>query len=256
MPAKSRSKSLLAMVALNKPGLPNPAALLASFKEACPTCPKPSNLSQEKDTITFSLSGDMVAVSLMPAPIPWSELAGPCTTAWWWPEASQRMRKHNSHIIVALMGESGEMVERHIRLTHLVAAVVANTNSAGIYWGAGTLAHEPKAFREQAVKLSPDNLELQLWIDMRLEQNADGTYRFFTTGLDAFHRLEVEINKSRRKPEEILNFCYAIIDYILTSGATIKDGETIGRSTDEKIKVQHKPSMWDKKRTVMELAFN
>ena len=28
----------------------------------------------------------------MPAPIPWSNLEGPCATAWWWPDATEKMK--------------------------------------------------------------------------------------------------------------------------------------------------------------------
>ena len=255
MPKTPSSKSLVAMVALNRPALPKWPRVLASLKARWRGCPKAKEASEKDKTISCWLGEDLVAVSLMPVPIPWSELEGPCATAWWWPEATDRLRTHNSHAIVALMGESGNLIERHIRLTHLIAAVAANTDAAGIYWGAGTVVHDPQAFQDQSAELAPDNLEPQLWVDMRLEQNDDGSYRYFTTGMQALGCLELEIRKSKKAPDEILDFGYAIVNYILTSGARIKDGETIGRSAEEKIKVRHKPSMWDKSRTVMELAF-
>jgi len=64
---------------------------------------------------------------LMPAPIPWSALEGPCATAWWWPEATEKMKHHHSHIILALAGESGNLVQRHVTLTHFTAAVAPET---------------------------------------------------------------------------------------------------------------------------------
>jgi hypothetical protein len=255
MPNAPSSKSLVAMVALNRPVLPKWPSVLSSLRARYAVCPTPREASENDNTITCWLGDDMVAVSLMPAPIPWSDLEGPCATAWWWPEATDRMRKHTSHVIVALMGETGELLERHIRLTHLVAAVAANTDAAGIYWGSGTVVHDPQAFQVQSANLAPDNLEPQLWVDMRLEQNDDNSYRYFTTGMQAFGCPELEIRKSQRRPDEILDFGYAIVNYILTSGVTIKDGETIGRSADEKIKARHKPSMWDKNRTILDLAF-
>jgi hypothetical protein len=196
----------------------------------------------------------MVAISLMPVPIPWSELEGPCATAWWWPEATERMREHESHVIVALMGRAASPVERHILLTHLVSAVAATASAAGIYWGGGTVVHEPIAFQEQSAELTPDNLAPHLWVDMRLEPNEDVSFRYFTTGMESFGCLEIEIDRSRRQPEEILDFGYDIVNYVLMRGAPINDGETFGRSANEKIKVRHKSSMW-KRRTVMKLAF-
>jgi hypothetical protein len=253
MTEKASSDTLVAMVALNSPCLPELARILATLRERCPDYPPPSDPGQKDDSLVFHL-GDSMAVALMPAPIPWSDLEGPCATAWWWPEATERMQRHNSHIIVALLGGSGSPVERHLLLTHLVAAVAAHADAAGIYWGAGTVVHEPSAFQEQAADLSAGNLAPQLWVDMRLVQNEDGSLRYFTTGMQPFGCLEIEIDQSRRPPEEILDFCYGIVSYVLMRGATIGDGETVGRSAEEKIQVRHQPSMWDRG-TVMKLEF-
>jgi hypothetical protein len=254
MAEKAGSNTPVAMVALNSPRLPESARILASLRERCPDCPPPSDLTQKDNNLVFHMGDSMAAVSLIPAPIPWSDLEGPCATAWWWPEATERMKAHNSHVIVALMGGSGSPVERHILLSHLVSAVAANADAAGIYWGAGTIVHDPTAFQEQSAELSPDNMAPHLWVDMRLEQNGDGSFRYFTTGMESFGCLEIEIDRSRRPPQEILDFCYGIVSYVLTRGATIGDGETVGRSAEEKIKVRHKPSMWDRG-TAMKLEF-
>jgi hypothetical protein len=248
------SKVLLGMVALNSATLPEASAIAASFAKRCPECTVPDDIEEKDGTFVFRVSGNMAAISLMPAPIPWSDLEGPCATAWWWPEATERMKSHTAHVIVALMGKSGDVIQRHLQLTHLVAAIAAQADAAGVYWGSGTVVHEPQAFQEQSAKLSPDNLEPQLWIDMRLEQNDDGSYRYFTTGMPAFGQPEIEIDRTTGAPAEIFDFCYSIINYILTRGVQIKHGETMGRSADEKIRVTHGESMWGREGKVLKLA--
>ena len=191
----------------------------------------------------------------MPAPIPWSNLEGPCETAWWWPEAGAKMRGHNSHLLVALGGESGDAVRRSLALTHLTAAVAAHVDAAGIYWGGGALVHDPQVFLEEARNASPENLPLHLWIDFRIEANDDGTLRLFTTGMKALDKMEIEIPRSRHEPAEIFDFACSIADYILSRGAEIRDGHTVGRCEDEKVPAAHAPSMWDSKMTVLRLDF-
>ena len=68
-------------------------------------------------------------------------------------------------------------------LTHLLAAVAAHVDAAGIYWGGGGLVHDPLVFLDEARSASPQKLPLHLWIDFRIEQNDDGTLRLFTTGM-------------------------------------------------------------------------
>ena len=83
----------------------------------------------------------------MPAPIPWSNLEGPCATAWWWPDATEKMK--------------------------------------------------------------------------------------------VFDKMEIEIPHSTKASAEILNLAQAIAEYVLTSEKMIREGETIGRSESEKVKVSY-----------------
>ncbi len=247
--------SLLAMIALNTPSLPPPKALLGSLKAIPEITVDLSSVQTKDNAIVFGLGKDNAAVGLVPAPIPWSNLDGPCATAWWWPDAAERMKRHSSHILVALMGNVGNPIRRHIMLTHLTAAVASHTDAAGIYWGGGTLVHEPQAFIEQAHDLSPDNLPLPLWIDFRVEANDDGSHRLFTTGMKTFNQAEIEIPHSEKEAAEVLDFAYSIADYIITTSPKIVEGHTVGRSETERIRATYAPSMWDPTITVLRLDF-
>jgi hypothetical protein len=246
---------LLAMVALRSPRMPTGSEIAVEFTKNCPVGPNATAGEERNETIFLDLDRGFAFVSLMPAPIPWSNLEGPCETAWWWPEATERMKGHTHHAIVALMGPIDDPVQSHIWLSHLVSAVAKNTDAVGIYWGNGTVIHDPVDFQELVADLAPDYIEPRLWIDMRLEQNEDGTYRYFTTGMTRFERPEMEIDHSEQDPQEIHKFCYAIICHLLNCRANIANGETVGRSAEEKVRVTYKPSMWEREGTVMKLDF-
>jgi hypothetical protein len=249
------AKPLLAMVALNKAAMPSPAALIQSFKALSGIAVDLGTLQAKDGNVVFAVGNDKAAVAFMPAPIPWSNLEGPCATAWWWPEAAERMKAHGSHILVALVGETGDLVERCITLTHLTSAVASQTNAAGIFWSSGTLVHDPRVFLEEAKQISPGNLPLHLWLDFRIERNDDGSSRLFTTGMKIFGYPEIEIPHSTKPPSEVLEFARIIAHYAIASKKTIREGETIGRSEAEKVRVSYAPSMWDRQTTVMRLDF-
>jgi hypothetical protein len=235
--------------------MPAAAALLGSLR-AIPGIDVDLGSVREGDgKIVFGLGNENAAIALMHTPIPWSELEGPCATAWWWPEAGEKLKRHASHILVALAGDKGNLVQRHVTLTHLAAAVASHTDAAGIYWGGGTLVHEPQAFIEQARELSPNSLPWPMWIDFRVEQNDDGSLRLFTTGMKSFNQLEIEIPNSRREPAEVFDFACSIADYIITTNPRIEDGHTVGRTEAEKVTAVQAPSMWDPKITVLRLDF-
>lgn len=254
----TESRTLLAFVALKTDILPKMDDILDSFAELCPDAEVEDGVQEddETSTITCRIDDNMAAISLMPAPIPWEDLEGPCETAWWWPEAADELRYHSAHFIVALLGESGSIARRHVLISALVAAVVENSPAAGVYWGSGTLVHEPEDFVNRVRDLSEDNLLPDLWIDMRVEPNPDDSFRFFTTGLDKFDRLEIEVWHTTLDPQELLNFCYSIIDYMLSEDITFHDGETIGRTEDEKILITQGPSMFEERDgEVLRLSF-
>jgi hypothetical protein len=243
------------MVALNTPSLPAPRQILETLTSLSGSGNDWKTEDLREDMLKFSLHGTMAAVALTPSPIPWATLEGPCETAWWWPDASARLRGHNSHLLVAMGGGKTSAVHRCLALTHLAAAVAAHVDAAGIYWGGGSLVHEPDAFLNEARSASPNKLPWHLWIDVRIQRNEDESRWLFTSGMQAFDKMEIEIPHSQCTPVELVNFTHSIIEHLLLRGAEIRDGHTIGRNDDEKITAAHAPSMVDSRLTVLRLDF-
>jgi len=253
-PADESPTPLLAMVALRSSSFPSAGNILESLRRIAPDA-EIGEPTEGCDALAFELNGNDAAVGLMPKHIPWHELEGPCATAWWWPEATEAMRDHTHHAIVFLAGEEGSAAARHVDLTHLTAAVAETTDSAGIYWGGGTVVHKPEHFVDEAKQLSRGDVAPHLWIDMRLEQNDDESYRFFTTGMLQFDKPEIEIERTEKSPQDVLEFCHDMVHYILSQDKSIGEGETVGRTNDERIKVSHGPSMFDEDQRVMRLDY-
>ena len=131
-------------------------------------------------------------------------------------------------------------------LTKVVSAVVANTDAVGVYWGEGTLVHEPSEFLKRARTVSADDVPGTLWLDVRVEENPDGTLRCFTTGLAPLGFLEIEVQESGLAPEELMTFIGDTACYIVDKRLHIADGDTMGRTATEMYKVRHGPSMFDR----------
>jgi hypothetical protein len=210
-------------------------------------------LEWQGSNLVFPFRGGQLAVSLMPAPIPWSSLEGPCATAWWWPDATKAMRSHTNHFLVALIGGSIEAVERRVVLTKAVSAVVADTDAVGVYWGEGTLVHEPSQFLHRASTASAQDIPGALWLDVRVEKNPDATLRCFTTGMAPLGFLEIEVEESSLSPDELMAFIGDTACYIVNKRLHIPDGDTMGRTATEMYKVRHGRSMFDRPK-VMQLV--
>jgi hypothetical protein len=249
------SKLLLAFVALNSPRVPTPEQVISLLRDKYTSDPVPTAGSAGDPSVFFDLPDGTAVFALMPAPIPWGDLEGPCQTAFWWPEAEAVLRKHTHHFIVSLMTEVGTPLERHVWLTKFIAALVESSDAAGVYWGTGTVVHPPGMFCEQAERAAADNPVPQLWIDLRCWPEGRG-FRFATTGMYAFGIPEVEVDHATWPPGELYDFCANVVAYILRRGSAIPDGESIGRSATEKIKIRHAPSMWERDGPVMKLVMS
>lgn len=55
---------------------------------------------------------------------------------------------------------------------------------------------------------------------------------------------------------ELFEFVCNIAHYLIQSGPVIKDGNTVGGSADERVRVLHRPSMIDQGRRVYKIDFD
>jgi hypothetical protein len=247
------STVLSAKIAMASPSLPAPRQILATLSRRFPDCPSEGSVKLTKTEIIFPYGGNMAVVAAMKGPILGDELEDACAAAWWWPQATARLRRHPRHAVVTLMGEHGTMQEKHVRLTHLVAAVARRAETLGIFWENGGIVHEPATFQRQVAALTFKKLVPNLWIDMRSDTIDEGIHRFYTNGMWAFGQLEIEVERARMDREELLDICYPTVRGILESGARIRHGARIVTAAGKKIRVTHGPSLFDPRLKVMKL---
>jgi hypothetical protein len=255
MTANPSGKPLVAMIALHKGALPDMSAVVEELGRRYPDDEPPAEAVRGTESAVFRWGPGPIAVALKSEPIAWDELELPCQSAWWWEQATESLRKHSAHLLVSLAPSGEDPVDRHLRLSRVMAAILAHGQAAGVFWPAAGVVHPPEAFREQAAELSRDNLNPMLWIDMQIVPGDENTWSFYTTGLAAFGRPEIEIPSTQHAPSEIYELCGEVIAYLLASGEEIADGGVISRSDDEQIEVRYGPSMFDDESEVMQLGF-
>lgn len=216
---------------------------------------KVTGLEIKDDAIlSFSLGDELAALALMPAPYPWSDLEGPCATSWMWPEETSAtdVKRHRTHLLVTMTGGRSDPIPRRLMLTAMTALAARQPGVLGVYWPDGTLVHYPPVFVEMADAVnSPEAPPLYLWVDFRLFRNDDGTIGLFTTGLKAIGFMEIEIPKIDMDPIELRDWTVNIAYYLIEKGPVLSDGDTIGMTAEQKIRIRHLPSLFGKEETVL-----
>lgn len=215
-----------------------------------------SDISEQEGTLSFRLDTADVVIGMVPAPIPWSDLEGPCATSVLWPDAASVIQGHKSHAIVTVHGEL-PAVALSTLLTQATAALMASTPaSLGVFWTNAALVVPKNLFADFAVEVMPLCPPLPIWIDYRVGwTESKSRSAGFTTGLVELGLMELEAQGATESPAELQKRFEAIAQYLLENGPVIEDGDTIGDCANEKIRIVYSTSAFGVKGTVMRLVY-
>lgn len=218
--------------------------------------PPGSEESEAEEALSFRVGTADVVIGLMPAPIPWSDLEGPCATSILWPNAAATIREHTHHAIVTVSGEFSP-VELSTLLTKVTAALMTSSSEAlGVFWTNALMIVPKDLFFDFSTKVLPMGPPIPIWVDCRVGWSEDKvTSTGFTTGLESLGLMELEAQCATESPSELRSRFEAIAGYLLENGPVIGDGHTIGESDKEKIRVTYSPSGFGAKGEVMVLSY-
>lgn len=210
------------------------AQLVRDLKELWDiTVPEPDPDEEERDdSLVFNLDERMVAVSLMPFPIPGNEAETNAENNWMWPEAVDVAKKHAAHIMVAVCGGDDDPIERGKLFVKLMDACSRQRYVTGIYTNG--VVFEPDFYRNAADALKNDALPVHAWVWFGLYAT-DGGLRAYTYGLEAFGHREIEVlDAEGADARELWAFISSMASYVLECDQVLEDGQTIGFSENDK----------------------
>lgn len=197
---------------------------------------KLSDVNGESGTVTFSIQGETIALATIPVQIPWGDIEGTAQYSYNWMTANKDLENHNSHIIVTVISSKNSELERFKILTKVLSSIVATTNCIGVYQGSQSLLIPRQQYLESSDTLKTNQIPLDLWIYIGLRKGENGNSAY-TYGLTAFDKLEIEFLNAKLDLEEMHSFLSNICAYVINSNITFKSGETLGYTTEQKIKI-------------------
>jgi hypothetical protein len=174
---------------------------------------------------------------LMDIPIPGDELEFPSQISYLWPEAKDLTPTHKGHIIISVSSTTDNKLNMFKNFTKVASTVLTNTNSLGIYLGNQTLVLPTDFYVGGAKSMTDEELPLLNWIYFGLRKE-NGKNSGYTFGLKEFGYDELEILNSSNPIEEIQSMLFNISHYIIQGNVELNDGETIGLTEDQKIKIE------------------
>lgn len=192
------------------------------------------DLNGNDQTISFTVDGVTFLIAMIPSPVPGEELSNAIDYAYLWKDARTALN-NKSHIVVAAIGEL-PTATLYRYSTQITAILLKHTNSMGVYIGNQTLILSKDFYLEEAATMTEEAMPISLWVYFGMRQNEDGN-SVYTYGLKEFGLLEVEIVASDRDMDELMTLIYDIAHYTIEGNIVLNDGETIGMSADQKLKI-------------------
>lgn len=191
---------------------------------------------QYKD-ILLSEQGDMrLAVSFMPMPVPNGEAEYYAEANYLWPEAVKITKGHKAQILVAVLGDTADLLERGKLFTKAVAVCLKQKYAVGVYTDGAVF--EPAFYCQSAMLMKQDELPIMNWVWFGLYRN-EKQAGIYTYGMKKFGKDEMEVYVDLDKADlnRIRNFLVGVAAYVLEYNVILRDGETIGFSADQKIPI-------------------
>jgi hypothetical protein len=164
-----------------------------------------------------------------------------------WPQAASVLEKQQSHYIVSHLEEHDVFAERRddaMAVLQVCAALCSNLSALGLNWVSSQTLTPALKISSHLKDLNDEDWPLMIFINFLPfggEPNQEGQVEFglLTKGLDVFVGREIHFNKTALDPEDLFNRTYSLGNYLLSNGAVLGDGDSVGLSEAEKIRVQY-----------------
>lgn len=201
------------------------------------------------DLQMWMLGDAQMFVGKMPAPVPGGEAEVNAATSLMAVNGGWEVPACNGHLIVTWFKTEVTSEQLHA-FTKAVAAVAKAANAEAVYWGEGIVTHPTDFFVEAAV----DN-PLLAWNGISFAQEANDRVSVLSLGMAQLGLPDLMVEADADQLAGVFEFFLDILAYVYNRGQPIAHGETLGRTQDEKLRVQHKPSPAIEDQTCMFVSF-
>lgn len=192
--------------------------------------------STREGTSAFSVGTLNVLCALMPMAVPEGEAEGATEHSLSGLDGSWSLPEHQAHLVVVQQetkGAKGTRLEELTAFTRVVAAIVRATSAVGVYWGEGGATHHP----EFVVNIAHSELPLPIWVGVSVAKAGKGS-ELLSIGMKQLGLPELLLIT----PEldgAVFEFFYDLLAYVVRRGKRLPEGDSVGRTEKERLKVHY-----------------
>ncbi len=185
--------------------------------------------------IYADVDGMRVMVGFMDFPVPDGEAEYWVQGNYLWKEGVEVVKTHEAHLIISVLGDY-DVIPKGKLFVKLAAAAMKQENAIAFY-NKGSV-YPSDMYLAFCEPLKRGDMPLLNWVWFGIYGN-DEQIGCYTYGMRRFGKEEMEVYVPRENADlnDIRAFLLDIVSYVLDSGVTLKNGETIGFTADQKLPI-------------------
>lgn len=196
---------------------------------------KADSVSTAEKTLIFSARGATVMIAQLEYPIDPIEIRAAAQLSWIWPNGTEEALKHQSQLVVSIIGNDDKSLELHKLFTEVAGAILENTRSAGVYMNSQYLLLQ-KGFYLSAAHNLRDSQSLPVYCWVYFGRPGDGGG--YTFGMQEFGLKEMEIVKSAHSEADVHSTLYDASVSLIKYNTRLHDGLSAVTEEGQKIAVK------------------
>lgn len=232
-------KVVTGMVLLNDKTAPDPQKILAALRSEWKL--KPDSINIADKTVVFSLPGATVMLAHLDYPVSAAEVQAAAGISWLWKNAAPEVARHQSQMIISVIGSSSRTLDLYKIFTKVAAATLEKSNSSGVFLNSQYVISSKPFFTAAARNmLNEQSIPVYCWVyfGMLQENNLNSGY---TYGMSEFGYPDLEIVKSAHNTQEVHAALYDVTHNIIQYKLQLQDGQQVTTGDDIKITVKKMP---------------
>lgn len=240
------TKPLIAILLLRAPPKLSADAIAAALGARDPNSRDKIEVTAAGGSFLVTLGPEVLTVMVMDAPVPPGTLDKACDGNLVWPEARTALAPHRQHIIVGSLHKRTEKAARiseAARLSAVCATLADLTDCLGVYWPASETVVPPQHFLTEAAQLKGGGRAPDFWTRLYLfrgpSKGAETPVGCVTLGLNELVGREIEFEPAVLPPAVVAQRVLGAAHLLLFGTKEIKDGDSIGVSASERIRVRY-----------------
>ena len=192
--------------------------------------------NDENDMIYADACGFRIVIGLIPSPVPNGEAEHFAKANYMWKDAVDTVETHKAHLLICILGDDSDVMEKG-RLFVKVASAALKQENAIAFYSEGAV-YEPEMYIKFSRMIKDDEIPILnlIWFGIYSDGKKAGIYTF---GMRRFGKEEIEVYVDADKADlgELRDFVLSVSVYVLDGDVTLKDGETIGFSAEQKLPI-------------------